>query len=199
MMRSMNDRMTSENPRGVRLRHVGGEPDDQQERLITTGWVIGFVDGEGCFSIGVARPRARPERDGYLTRYQLAHEFAVTQGAKSEDSLRDLQDFFRVGQVIPNRRHDNHREGLWRYVVRRRRDLLEVVIPFFQQHPLRTAKASDFQKFATCVAMMGRGEHLQPRGLIQIFEIMQTMNRQKPRFDVIRILRDQTPDTRESE
>ena len=196
MMLSMRDSVTSENPRGVRLRQVGGEPDDQQERLITTGWVIGFVDGEGCFSIGVAQPRARPERDGYLTRYQLAHEFAVTQGAKSEESLRKLQDFFGIGQVIPNRRHDNHREALWRYVVRRRQDLLEVIIPFFQQHPLRTAKAGDFEKFANCVAMMDRGEHLHPQGLIRIFEIMQTMNRQKPRAEVTRILRDQTPDTR---
>jgi hypothetical protein len=25
---------------------------NQQERLIQLGWVIGFVDGEGCFSIG---------------------------------------------------------------------------------------------------------------------------------------------------
>ena len=26
--------------------------DNQQERLMQLGWVIGFVDGEGCFSIG---------------------------------------------------------------------------------------------------------------------------------------------------
>ena len=25
---------------------------DQQERLVRLGWVIGFVDGEGCFCIG---------------------------------------------------------------------------------------------------------------------------------------------------
>ena len=27
--------------------------ENQQERLITIGWVLGFVDGEGCFSIGL--------------------------------------------------------------------------------------------------------------------------------------------------
>ena len=31
--------------------------DDQQERLKTVGWVVGFVDGEGCFSVAVQRCR----------------------------------------------------------------------------------------------------------------------------------------------
>lgn len=31
-------------------------------------------------------------------------------------------------------------------------------------------------------------------GLVEIIEIMQTMNRRKPRHELIRILRDHTPD-----
>src|SRR2546427_13054721 len=42
-------RMGSDNLRGV---PQSEEPGNQQERLVTIGWVIGFVDGEGCFSIG---------------------------------------------------------------------------------------------------------------------------------------------------
>ena len=43
--------------------------DNQQERLIEhRGWVIGFVDGEGCFSIGFVRQSSRPDRSGYMTR-----------------------------------------------------------------------------------------------------------------------------------
>ena len=26
--------------------------DNQQERLVRIGWILGFIDGEGCFSIG---------------------------------------------------------------------------------------------------------------------------------------------------
>lgn len=29
----------------------GVAPEDQQERLKDIGWVVGFVDGEGCFSM----------------------------------------------------------------------------------------------------------------------------------------------------
>jgi hypothetical protein len=32
-----------------------GGAENQQERLISLDWVVGFVDGEGCFSIGFVR------------------------------------------------------------------------------------------------------------------------------------------------
>ena len=47
--------------------------ENQQERLIEfRGWVIGFVDGEGCFSIGLVRQPRRPGRAGYATGYQVS-------------------------------------------------------------------------------------------------------------------------------
>jgi LAGLIDADG endonuclease len=55
--------------------------ENQQERLIQLGWVIGFVDGEGCFSIGFVRQPDRATRRGYKTGYQVSHEFAVTQAS----------------------------------------------------------------------------------------------------------------------
>ncbi len=128
----------------------------------------------------------------------MSHEFVVTQGASSVSCLEELQRFFGVGQVIMNRRYDNHREHLYRYVVRRRQELLETVIPFFRQHPLRSAKQRNFETFARCVEMMAGDLHLTRSGLIEIAELAQTMNRMKPRSDLIRILRDHTPDVRDS-
>ena len=168
--------------------------DNQQERLIQLGWVLGFVDGEGCFSISFVRQPNRPRRRGYRTGYQVTHEFAVTQGAKSIDCLYTIREFFQVGQVLANKRYDNHKEHLYRYVVRKRSELLGVVIPFFRQYPLRTSKRFDFEKFARCVELIETGHHLTASGLIDLVEIAQTMNRQKPRPELIRILRDQTPD-----
>ena len=78
--------------------------DNQQERLVRIGWILGFVDGEGCFSIGFVRqPVARIAR-ATQTGYQVSHEFAVTQGARSVDCLHELREFFGVGQVLINQR-----------------------------------------------------------------------------------------------
>jgi LAGLIDADG endonuclease len=169
--------------------------ENQQERLIEfRGWVVGFVDGEGCFSIGFVRQQRRADRSGYRTGYQVTHEFVVTQGERSLACLHELREFFGVGQVIINNRYDNHREHLHRYVVRRRADLLETVIPFFQRHPLRSSKREDFEKFVRSVELVAGDSHRTPAGLIEIAEIAQTMNRRKPRHDLIRILRGHTPD-----
>jgi hypothetical protein len=167
--------------------------ENQQERLMQLGWVIGFVDGEGCFSIGFVRQPCRAGRKGYRTGYQVAHEFAVTQGAKSASCLHELVTFFGVGGVIANRRDDNHKEHLYRYVVRRRIDLIETIIPFFQAHPLHSSKQRDFEKFVRCVQLIDSGVHRTHSGLADVAEIAQTMNRQKPRDELIRILRGHTP------
>jgi hypothetical protein len=190
-------------PRGVRKGVYHGDnvssAENQQERLIEfRGWVIGFVDGEGCFSIGLVRQPSRPGRSGYTTGYQVSHDFVVTQGASSVSCLDELREFFGAGKVYVNRRNDNHRENLYRYSVCRREDLLERIIPFFRQHPLRTAKRFDFEKFASCVELMAEGRHKTHAGLAEIVEVMQTMNRKKPRHELVRILRGHTPDVRDS-
>jgi hypothetical protein len=178
--------MGSDNP-------VGAE--DQQERLIRIGWVVGFVDGEGCFSIGFVKQPDRVSRRGYRTGYQVFHRFIVTQGEGSLASLEELREFFGVGRIYRNRRHDNHKEHLCQYHVSRREDLLETIIPFFGEYNLRTSKHQDFLKFARCMEMVSGGAHLTTEGLIAIAEIAETMNHRKSRRNLIRILRGHTPDT----
>jgi LAGLIDADG endonuclease len=174
---------------------VTGAENQQERPYEFRGWVVGFVDGEGCFSIGVVRQQDRAGRRGYRIGYQVAHEFAVTQGAQSVTALERIREFFGVGQIVANRRYDDHREHLYRYVARRRRDLIETVIPFFRQHPMLTTKQDNFVKFAKCVELVDAGRHVTPSGLIEILEIAQTMNRRKPRHELIGILRDYTPET----
>ena len=50
--------------------------------------------------------------------------------------------------MIPNSRHDNHRTRMWRFSVKRRADLVNVVVPFFEDHPLVTVKRADFDRFS---------------------------------------------------
>ena len=66
-----------------------------------------------------------------------------------------------------------------RFSVKDRRDLLRKIIPFFDEHPLITAKAADFTKFAGIIGMMVEGRHLTLEGLSQIASITETMNRKK--------------------
>ena len=159
------------------------------------GWVVGFVDGEGCFSIGFVRQPSRPGRVGYATGYQVVHRFVVVQGERSRACLEELQRFFGVGRIFLNRRRDNHREHLLQYHVNRRADLVERIIPFFQRFPLKTSKRHDFDTFARCLSVIQTRRHLTRDGLVEIAELAETMNHRKPRTELIRILRGHTPAT----
>lgn len=103
----------------------------------------------------------------------------ITQGAKSLNSLEEIQKFFGCGKLYVNRRKDNHKENLYRFCVRSFRDLEEKIVPFFQKHPLRTAKKEDFNKFVQILSLIQKGIHLTPKGASEIARIIETMNRKK--------------------
>ena len=149
--------------------------DNQQGRL-NPWWIVGFVDGEGCFSISFLKNTTTK------TGFQLFPEFVVTQGAKSLTTLENLQQFFDCGRIYINKRTDNHREHLYRYCVRSIKDLQLKIIPFFEAYPLQTAKQQDFAVFTQILQMMIDRKHLTELGLEQIRELAATTNRRKTRI-----------------
>ncbi len=148
-------------------------PDNQQERLETVGWITGYVDGEGCFSVSFIKNATTK------SGWQIFPEFVVTQGGKSKASLKILQNFFGCGKIFVNRRYDNHREYIYRYCVRSQEELREVIIPFFEEHQLRTAKQEDFKHFSFILRQMGLKKHLTKMGMQMIAKRVEKMNHKK--------------------
>ena len=161
--------------------------DNQQERLRTAGWILGFVDGEGCFSVPIQRNLTM------TLGWQVQPQFVVVQAASSTSALEVIRDYFGCGTITRNARSDNHREPQHRYVVRRLGDLEEVIVPFFTEFPLLTSKRENFEKFVDVLELMKRRRHLELDGLVEIARIVETMNRRSPA--VRRILRGHTPAT----
>ena len=151
--------------------------DNQQERLKFIGWIIGFVDGEGCFTVSFFKhPKSR-----LRLKWEVFPEFVITQGIKSEVALKRIKDFFDCGAIYLNKRYDNHHEHLLKYVVRNRADLLTKVIPFFEKNPLQSAKKKDFCIFARIIRMMKKKKHLEEKGLEKIQLMVRRMNTRKYR------------------
>jgi len=152
--------------------NVSGK-DNQQERLKAIGWVVGFIDGEGCFSVSLHKnPTTK-------LGWQIMPEFVATQGEKSLKVLEKLQSFFDCGRIFVNRRHDNHKENLYRFCVRSFIDLKEKIVPFFRENKLQTAKSQDFETFAKIIDLMNEREHLSEVGIKKIIGLAKTMNSRK--------------------
>ncbi len=146
---------------------------NQQERLKTIGWIVGFVDGEGCFCVSINRNSTS------RTGWQVAPEFVVTQGAKSYSSLLELRNFFGCGNIFVNHRYDNHKEHLFRFCVRSLKDLKEKVVPFFKENQLKTAKRFDFVNFCSAMELIDQRRHLSLEGVVKIANIASSMNRKR--------------------
>ena len=128
-------------------------------------WIVGFVDGEGCFHVGV---NSHPEM---TTGVQVLPEFTVVQHERDIQVLHALKSFFGCGVV---RKNNGDRMA---YRVRGHEHLSKNIVPFFEKHPLKTRKQVDFLKFRDIVNLMNRGEHLTRDGVDRIRSIADQMNR----------------------
>lgn len=95
-------------------------------------WVTGIVDSEGNFSIN------------YNTKSKkLSFAFKVTQNNKSFLILNSLKEYFKVGNVVIDNRSTNG----YKFVVSRRKDLIEVIFPHLDNYPLQGSKGLDYLDF----------------------------------------------------
>ena len=132
---------------------------------LTAQWITGFVDGEGCFYVGI-----NPSRQ-LKSGYQVLPEFTVVQHERDVQVLFGLKRFFECGVVRTN--HGTRKA----YRVRSKDHLLNRIIPFFMKHQLKTKKRLDFIKFRQVLLMMDSGEHLTAEGVEKIRGIAAQMNR----------------------
>ena len=146
---------------------------NQQERLKIESWIVGFTDGEGCFSASLLKNKT--SKNGW----QVFPEFVITQGKKSLPALEIFKQYFKCGKIFINKRYDNHKEDLYRYCVRSIFEIKEMIIPFFRQNQLRTSKKNDFEVFSKIIDSMSDKKHLTEKGFIKIAKLIETMNRKK--------------------
>lgn len=130
-------------------------------------WVVGFVDGEGCFSVGVFKNKT------LRLGYQVQLEFSITQHIRDHNLLLQFIEFFGCGYVSPDG------PMKYKYIVRDLSDLNRVIIPFFHSYPLRTVKQLDFNSFASVATLMNDKKHLTEQGLLDIQTIKGSMNRNR--------------------
>lgn len=127
-------------------------------------WIVGFVDGEGCFHVSINRHAEM------AAGVQVLPEFTVVQHKRDIQVLHALKAHFGCGVV-----RTNHGDRM-AYRVRGLEHLLEHIVPFFEKHELKTKKRVEFIKFRRILLLMQSGKHLTPEGIEEIRTIKEQMN-----------------------
>ncbi len=128
-------------------------------------YVSGFVDGEGSFLVSFQ------QRSKMKTGIEVRPSFTLSQHQRNQLIVNWLKEFFGCGSVRFNRS-----DQTYKYEVRSLRDLTKIIIPHFDQFPLRTSKLKDYLVFKNICALMGEGKHLSREGLVEIIHQAYEMN-----------------------
>jgi hypothetical protein len=91
-------------------------------------WVSGFIDGEGCFYVGVIKDKTM--KLGFSTKL----EFSITQHIRDIILMKEIILFFDCGYVVIDKR------GIVQFRIRNILDLATKLIPFLDEYPLLTIK-----------------------------------------------------------
>ena len=96
---------------------------------------------------------------------------------KDKPLLEKVKNTLQCGAVyVQKERRLNHCQ-CYRYTVNSHRDILEIVIPFFNQYPLQSvSKKRSFTFFYKIAHLVESGSHLQKSGILKIRALKSQMN-----------------------
>ena len=162
------------------LRRVGGMGSEnpsgavnQQERPGFEQWVVGFVDGEGCFSISVV------QNHGCRLGWQVQHEFSVTQAAPITTRTRGAHRVLRMWAT--DREREDRQSSVSPDAVLGERSIRSSRTDHsvLRRTPTDDSQEGRFQAFGVVISMMRDNCHLTREGLETIARITETMNRKQ--------------------
>lgn len=131
-------------------------------------WVVGFTCGEGYFWIKLLSSST------IKTGKQVKLVFQITQHTRDELLLKSLVDYFGCGK-----HYVSSREGYGDFKVGKYSDIMETIIPFFQNNKIVGEKLKDFNDWCKVAYLVKDKLHLTEKGLEQIIEIKNSMNKNR--------------------
>lgn len=151
---------------------------------ITPGWIQGFTDGEGCFYFYMGKQKLNGK---VSSTWLLQPSLEIAQNTHDVAVLELIQSFFGCGIMKPKRNNNELKtaqsvRSVSRYVVSNLSDVMNVIIPFFDAHPLFTSKSLDYEDWKTIIQMKVSKEHFTEAGVQKMFKIKSQMNRGRKDF-----------------
>lgn len=126
-------------------------------------WITGFSDAESSFSAKLVKSSL------YKLGWRLQPQFQIKLHNRDYVVLESIKNSFGVGSI-------NKDGNALAYTVKRPKELLDVIIPHFDNYPLITQKNLDYQLFKEIVIMMNNKEHLNKEGFNKILSLRASLN-----------------------
>jgi len=146
--------------------------EQEGQYLLDPNYIVGFVDGEGCFSVTCSR------RSDIRTGYEIKAAFEMEVVVDDYPIMRRIyKSLGKPGQLYSFnfKRYKNWKPHC-KIKVSNLKDIIEKIIPFFKKHPLQSKKQRSFQIFCKIVEMIKDKKHLNPKYILKIIKLRNNMN-----------------------
>lgn len=140
-------------------------PEFNVNSIYHPNWLVGFVDGEGCFYAGVKRTSSKLGRQVILI-------FSLSQHSRDEMLFKSILNYLGYGVIEKVKT----RPDAVVLVVYKFSDICDKLIPFFQEYPLQSVKLLNFRDFCEIANLMINKVHLSKQGIERISLIKSQMN-----------------------
>lgn len=129
--------------------------------MLDPNYIVGFTDGEGCFSITINRNGQR------LPEVRLLFEIELREDDR--DILEQIQESLGCGNIyhLQYARYEKWRPHV-KYKVSNFQDIYNKIIPFFKRYPLRAKKLQSFESFCQVAEIIKTKGHLSQEGIDKI-------------------------------
>lgn len=139
-------------------------------------YVAGFIDGEGCFTIVIAKHKTK--KLGVDARLH----FQIEVRADDLEILQHIQETIDCGRIY----FLNYERYGWNPHVELKvsafSELTNKLIPFLDRYPLRAKKFNSYQYFLQAVEVFKRKEHLTLKGIEELKHIRSKMNQYSKKY-----------------
>jgi len=130
-------------------------------------WIVGFIDGEGCFYCYIQKDTKSPIIQLSLEISQSTHDWLI---------LEKLRQELNCGRLKITTEMKNNLNDVSRLIIMNNSDLTDKIIPFFEKYSLLSKKRLDYEDFKLLWQNKKEKKHLTDTGLNQMKLIKTNMN-----------------------
>jgi len=131
---------------------------------LSPDYIIGFIDGEGSFSVSVSKHKTLKRR------LEIRPEFEMELRADDREILERIRYTLGCGRIY----HLGYERYGWyphaKMKISNIKDLTEVLLPFIDRHPLQAKKRFVYKLFREIVLMVKAKKHLTENGFRSILK-----------------------------
>ena len=152
--------------------------------MLSKDYILGFIEGEGCFSIAIGKYIDRKPRQGKWTSnkknprlFRISPSFRITNAEVNLPLLEEIKSTLGFGATYVQKRSEKNPSysNMAYYYTNSFEEALKVK-EYFSPTDFKTTKGKDFVLWGKCLEIIQQKRHNTKEGILQICALRDQMN-----------------------